>query len=76
MSLLGITTFLFSLGFITLVLNATMEFQDNSVNACYYVWETTTCLMVRLRYAFWSFSRLHQWLYSVLYAIQSVPGAR
>ena len=58
MSLLGITTFMFALGFIILVLNTTMGFQesnlDNSIlcTTCYYVWETAAYLMVRLRDAF------------------------
>jgi len=50
-SLFGITTFMFALGVIALVLNTTIGFQNANVlnftscNTCYRVWETTTCLM-------------------------------
>jgi hypothetical protein len=54
MTMFGITTFMFALGIIALVLNTVTGFQEaNSdgllqCDACYHVWETTTCLMVRL----------------------------
>jgi hypothetical protein len=56
----GITTFMFALGIIALVLETMMGFRiaepdftishsDNFYARYYYVWATITCLMVRLR---------------------------
>jgi hypothetical protein len=57
MSMFGITTFMFSLGILALVLEATFVYQMNSANDTsyviwYFVWATMTCLTVRLRDSF------------------------
>ena len=55
MTMFGITTLMFSLGIVTLVLETMNKFRtfDNSISPIIYnAWATTTCLMVRLRDAF------------------------
>jgi hypothetical protein len=70
MSMFGITTFMFALGIIALVLEITIEFlkAKNGFDIpfstkvyfiCYYVRGTITCLMVRLRDAFMPSACLH-----------------
>jgi hypothetical protein len=60
MSLFGMTTVMFALGIIALVLNTMIVFQEANIdssiscNTCYRVWETTTFLMVHLHDAFLS----------------------
>ena len=64
MCMFGITTFMFALGIIALVLKTTLDlilFNTSITDAVegvyirgvyYYVWATITCLMVRLHDAF------------------------
>jgi hypothetical protein len=58
MFMFGITTFMFALGIVALVLVITLEFKivqiifsstsDVYIDAYYYAWASITCLMVRL----------------------------
>ena len=66
--MLAITTFMFALGIIALVLETMIGFLtaesdfdngDAFYARCYYVWATITCLMVRLRDAFMPSDLLH-----------------
>ena len=59
MIMFGITTFMFALGIIALVLETTISFQTaapiadlSTYRTHYYVWATVTCLMVRFHDAF------------------------
>ena len=81
MSLFGITTVMFALGAIVLVLQTMFQIQvvnpDLDVTIAFYlVAETSSYLMVRLCDAFLSSASLNQRVLSVLYVMQSAPGAR
>jgi hypothetical protein len=67
MFMFGITTLMFALGIIALVLVTTVGFWivqtifsggglPPSIDRCYYAWATITCLMVRLHDPFMPFA--------------------
>jgi hypothetical protein len=82
MCMFGITTFIFTLGIIALVLEITLELMtanpstlvDTLENNCYYAWATVTCLMVRLRDTFISDSINTCSVYSMRYNLRLAHG--
>ena len=67
MFMFGITTLMFALGIIALVLMTTVGFRiiqtifsgaglSRSIDRCYYAWATIACLMVRLHDTFMPFA--------------------
>jgi hypothetical protein len=69
MFMFGITTFMFALGIVALVLVITLEFKithisystsDLHIDAYYYAWASITCLMVRCLGAFMPSASLNE----------------
>src|ERR1700677_1443138 len=84
MFMFGITTFMFVLGIIALVLVTTLGFTithsmfygnlEESI-FYYFAWAAITCLMVRLDASMPS-ALLKRWLFSIFYAILSARSAQ